>query len=129
MVRAEGRRLEIETTTPDAAADLHVIAHLDGTAAKLPPGSPFRDWHQARLFAGPLPFTFDYEPETHSIVLIEGVREKWRPIPVRVEVSRNTFLEHEPFRDAHPILASAFHIENIAYRWKRGVVEPLKAAA
>lgn len=124
-----GGRLEIKTSTPDAAADLHVIAHLDNPAAELPAHSPFRDWHQARLFAGPLPFTFDYEPETHSIVLIEGVRQHWRPTPVAVEVLENTFFDHDPFRAAQPILASAFRVENIAYRWKRGVVEPLPAIA
>lgn len=124
-VAASEQRLEIRTSTPDAKADLHVIARLDGGAAPLPAGSPFRDWHQARLFAGPLPFTFDYEPATHSIVLIEGVRRSWRPAPVTVEVLQNTFFDHEPFRATEPILASAFHVENIDYRWKRGVVEPL----
>ena len=129
IVDVTGGRLEIKTSTPDAAADLHVIAHLDNPAAGLPAHSPFRDWHQARLFAGPLPFTFDYEPETHSVVLIEGVRQHWRPTPVALEVRENTFFDHDPFRAAQPILASAFRVENIDYRWKRGVVEPLPAIA
>ena len=106
-----------------------MIAHLAHPAAALPASSPFRDWHQARLFAGPLPFTFDYEPATHSIVLIEGVRQHWRPGASTVEVLQNTFFDREPFRAAEPILASAFHVENIAYRWKCGVVEPLPVAA
>jgi hypothetical protein len=59
-------RLEIEVATDGAEADLHVIARIDPPAESLPTGSPFTDFHQARLFAGPLPFTFDYEPETHS---------------------------------------------------------------
>ena len=59
--------------------DLHVIARLAAARAEFPAGPPFRDWHQARLFAGPLPFTFDYEPATHSIVVIEGVRETGDP--------------------------------------------------
>ncbi len=124
-VDASEQRLEIQTATPDATADLHVIAKLDVGAAPLPARSPFRDWRQARLFAGPLPFTFDYEPATHSIVLIEGVRENWRPIPTQVEVLRNTFFEGAPFREVRPVLASAFRVENIAYRWKRGLVESL----
>lgn len=127
IVDVTDERLEIRTATPDAAADLHVIAHLDNPVANLPADSPFGDWHQARLFAGPLPFTFDYEAATHSIVLIEGVRQRWRPAPVAVEVLQNTFFDHEPFGTAQPILASAFHVKNIAYRWKRGVVEPLPA--
>ena len=28
----------------------------------LPDGSPFADWKEARRFAGPLPFTFTYNP-------------------------------------------------------------------
>ena len=96
-------------------------------AAALPENSPFTNWHEARLFAGPLPFTFDYEPETHSLVLIEGVRQHWHPQPVAVEVARCSFFERPPFRGVRPILANAFHVANIDYRWKRGVVEPLTA--
>ncbi len=128
-VEANDQRLEIEAVTRDGSGDLHVIAHLDHPAVGLPAHSPFRDWHQARLFAGPLPFTFDYEAETHSIVVIEGVRHQWHPAPVAVEVLKNTFFDRNPFRAARPILASAFHVENIPYRWKRGVVETLPAAA
>ena len=119
--------LEIQITTPHAEADLHVIADL-GEGAELPKDSPFADWHQARLFAGPLPFTFDYEAETNSIVMIEGVRQNWHPRPVAVRVLRSTFLNGEPFASARPILASAFYIEDIPYRWKRGVVEQLARA-
>lgn len=121
---AEAGRLEIDIDTPRAEADLHVIADLR-EARTLPAGSPFSDWHQARLFAGPLPFTFDYEAETNSIIVIEGVRQNWRPQPVNVEVHRSSFLEHAPFAAASPVLASAFHVADIPYRWKRGVVEPL----
>ena len=117
--------LEIAITTPRRQADLHVIADLSERAAQLPDGSPFNDWHQARLFAGPLPFTFDFEESTNSIVLIEGVREHWHPRPVAVEVRKATFFDSPPFASTGPILASAFFIEDIPYRWKRGVVEQL----
>lgn len=128
-VETSERQWQFKVSTPDAAADLHVRAQLSDAAAPLPNDSPFRDWHQARLFAGPLPFTFDYEPQTHSIILIEGVRQDWRPVPTKVEVLENTYFKSEPFRDARPILASAFRVENISYRWKRGVVEPLPLVA
>lgn len=120
--------LEIEIETPQHEADLHVIANLSDEAASLPAGSPFADWHQARLFAGPLPFTFDYEADTHAIVMIEGVRTNWHPRPVKVEVRRVTFFDSPIFAAARPILASAFYLENIPYRWKRGVVEKLPRA-
>lgn len=117
--------LGIRIETPDAEADVAVVARLDGTTDSLPPDSPFRDWHQARLFAGPLPFTFDYERETHSIILIEGVRQNWKPVPVVVEVRKLTFLNRAPFDRARPLLASAFHVRDIPYAWKRGIRHPL----
>jgi hypothetical protein len=117
--------LEIKITTPGAEADLHVVADISSPADELPKGSPFSDMHQARLFAGPLPFTFDYEEPTHSIVMIEGVRREWKPRPVRVEVRQNTFFDQPHFHGVQPILANAFHLANIPYRWRRGVVDPL----
>jgi hypothetical protein len=57
--------------------------------------------------------------------MIEGVRQKWNPVPVQVEVLKNTFFNQAPFRDVQPILANAFHIGGIDYRWKRGIVERL----
>jgi Uncharacterized conserved protein (COG2071) len=119
-----GSQLEIAIQTPNAEADLHVVADLQETST-LPEGSPFENFRQARLFAGPLPFTFDYEEQTHSIVMIEGVREKWKPCPVAVDVPKITFFNRPPFEGCTPILANAFHVENISYRWNRGVCESL----
>lgn len=118
--------LEIQITTPHAQADLHVIADLASAPAPLPEGSPFPDLKEARKFAGPLPFTFDYEKETHSIVRIEGVRQNWEPQPVSVKILKNTFSEHAPFNKTPALLANAFHIQNIPYRWKKGIREPLE---
>ncbi|HEY3741169.1 MAG TPA: DUF2071 domain-containing protein [Bryobacteraceae bacterium] len=103
-------------------ADLDVRADLDSTPARPPEESPFEDWRQARRFAGPLPYTFDYEPETDSIIRIEGVRRNWNPRPVTVEVRRCGFLEQGPFANARPRLANAFYVSSIAYEWKRGEV-------
>lgn len=122
---ASPTELEIAIDSMDHAADLQVRAHLAQSDAPLPKNSPFPDLRTARRFAGPLPFTFDYEPETDSIIRIQGVRKEWNPKPTRVEVLRNTFLEKEPFLSAHPILASCFHLSNVPYRWKRGVHERL----
>jgi hypothetical protein len=124
--KASHDSLDIDIRTPNAEADLHVRAHLEAHPAPLPEGSPFPDLRIARRFAGPLPFTFDYEPETHSIIRIQGVREEWNPQPTRVEISRNTFLSREPFLSTNPILASAFHLANVPYWWKRGIREPLE---
>ncbi len=114
--------------TPGEQADLRVIANTHCDATLLPPESPFLNLKEARRFAGPLPYTFDYERETHSIVRIRGVRQHWNPKPVAVEVFRNTFLHREPFCRATPILASAFHVHDIPYRWNCGVRTALERA-
>ncbi len=115
--------LEINIRTPGAEADLCVRAHLASAPAPLPAASPFPGVMVARRFAGPLPFTFDFEPETHSIVRVEGVRRNWDPMPVEAEVLKNTFIERGPFAHVSPILASIFHLANIPYSWKRGIRE------
>ena len=118
--------LEVRIGTPGAEADLHVRANLTSRPAALPLNSPFRDLASARRFAGPLPFTFDYEPQTHSIIQIEGVRENWDPQPVSVDVHQASFFRHPPFdRIDKPQLANAFYMENVPYEWKRGRRVPL----
>jgi len=108
--------------TPRCEADLEVVAHVGEASAQLPEGSPFATFAEARRFAGPLPYTFDYEEETGSIIAIHAVRQQWDPQPVEVEVRRNMFLEREPFRRAAPILANAFHVRDVPYQWQRGRV-------
>jgi hypothetical protein len=127
--QVRGGLMEVKMQTPGAAADLHVAARLETQPAPLPQGSPFADMHEARLFAGPLPYTFDYEAETHSIIMIEGVRKEWKPQPVAVEVLRNTFFDQPRFAGCKPVLANAFHVENISYEWRRGIREALPKGA
>lgn len=118
--------LTINIDTASGEADLHVRAHLADESAQLPHGSPFPDLRTALKFAGPLPFTFDYEQESSSIIRIQGVRKDWNPRSTRVEILKNSFIEKEPFLSARPVLASAFHLSNVPYRWKRGVREKLR---
>lgn len=117
--------IQVRLKTPSGEGDLQVMADLRDRPAPLPPASPFQDLVEARRFAGPLPFTFDYEVETHSIVVIEGVRQHWHPEPVRVEVAENAFLKQPPFAAAEARLANAFLVQDIPYHWKRGVRHPL----
>ncbi len=120
-------RVEVGVTSRDGGGDLSVRATLDGPEGVLPPGSPFTEESEARRFVGPMPFTFDYEPETHSILRVEGVRPEWRPRLVPVEVREVSFFEHRSFGHQPPRLASAFWLEDVDYRWRRGVREPLEA--
>lgn len=123
--RREEKRLSLSIRTPGGEADLRVTADL-GAEPPLPPaGSPFKDWAEARKFSGPLPFTFDYEKLTHSLVIIEGVRENWRPRPVAATVEEASFFTRPPFDGVKPVLANAFYIESIPYHWRPGVLEPL----
>jgi hypothetical protein len=122
---------ELCRTNVDRSAD-HITLMVDGTSRlsvradlrpveQLPPGSPFRDMKEARRFAGPLPNTFGWEPETGSLVIVGSVRANWEPIPVAVEVRELEFLDR--FAGFNPVLANAFYVENVDYRWKRGVLE------
>ena len=125
---ATGESLDIQVDTPRNEADLHVIASLCDRDAALPSGTCFKDVKAARRFSGPLPYTFDYEPETNSIVAIKATRGSWEPRPVQVEILRNTFLERDPYSAGKPTLVSAFYVADIAYRWERGVRQRLPRA-
>jgi uncharacterized protein DUF2071 len=116
--------LEIMVGTPSGEADLHVIADLASRPAPPPAGSPFGSLDEARRFAGPLPYTFDYEASTRSLVVVRAVRTAWDPQPVEVEVRRATFFDCDPLREHEPVLANAFHVADVDYRWERGIVVP-----
>ena len=128
-IAAADDRLEVRIDTPTHEADLHVVAHLDERPAPLPAGSPFRSARDARRFAGPLPWTFDHEPETDSIVMVHGRRSSWRPQPTAVVVETCTFLDRPPFDGVEPRLANAFHVADIDYAWDRGIRVPITEPA
>ncbi len=87
----------------------------------LPKYSPFGDWKEARRFAGPLPFTFTYNQGTKEVLIIEGVRQHWKPKPVQILDFEIPFLKSLNLTKI--ILANAFVIENIPYYWKKGKIE------
>jgi uncharacterized membrane protein YphA (DoxX/SURF4 family)/uncharacterized protein YqjF (DUF2071 family) len=119
VIESSMDRIRVSVDTRDGAGNLALEA--DPTSAALPVDSPFSSWREARYFAGPLPFTFDYEEETHAIVAIEARRRNWKPVPVTVNVHRIAFFDRPCFNGCTPILAAAFHVRNIDYRWERGV--------
>jgi hypothetical protein len=126
VVEASAGRVHVTVRTADRGGDLD--ACIDRARPRLPPGSPFLSWRDARRFAGPLPYTFDYEAETHAIVVIRATRTNWRPEPVTADVRRVAFFEGPEFAGCTPILAAAFHVNDIDYRWERGVRHSLGAA-
>ena len=90
----------------------------------LPEGSPFADWKEARKFAGPLPFTFTYNAADKEVLIIEGVRQNWKPMPVKVIDYHFNFINNMNLKGAK--LANAFVIHNIPYFWKKGKIEKWK---
>ena len=126
VIESAGNRLDVAISTADGGGDLELTVDL--TDPSLPAGSPFASVREARRFAGPLPYTFDYEAETHSIVAIEAQRANWRPSPVAVRVRRMSFFAQPAFAGCTPILAAAFRVSHINYRWRRGVLHSLAPA-
>jgi uncharacterized protein YqjF (DUF2071 family) len=127
-VRFVDGRLDVRVRSGDRQADIDLTAHVDREVAE-PPAGIFSTWKEARRFAGPLPYTFDYEKETHSIVRIKGMRENWNPRPVPVEVREVSMLRSAIFNGAASAFASAFYTSDIDYRWERGVLEQLGTSA
>jgi uncharacterized protein YqjF (DUF2071 family) len=101
-----------------------LIDNSDNENISLPTGSPFADWKEARRFSGPLPFTFTYNQADKEVLIIEGVRENWKPTPVKVIDYNFSFIDNMKLTEAK--LANAFIIKNIPYHWKKGKTEQWK---
>ncbi|MEV1025105.1 DUF2071 domain-containing protein [Streptomyces sp. NPDC050264] len=121
QLNAGGDTLDFRVDSADGQADLQVRAHLHSAPAPLPVASPFADQHAARRFAGPLPYTFEHEPQTRSVVIVKAFRAHWDPQPVSVDVHRLTFFDHGPLAGTRPVLANAFHVADVDYGWHRGL--------
>lgn len=111
--------IHFSVRTADDLGSLEVTANR--SKETLPAGSPFWSVRDARRFAGPLLFTFDYERETDSIIAIRATRTHWQPAPVAVDVRRISFFDQAIFNRCTPILAAAFYVHDIDYRWECGV--------
>ena len=118
--------LQLDVRTPHGEADLKLMADISRPSGSLPNGSPFPDIKTAQQFAAPLVYTFDYEAESGSMIVVEGRRTQWHPHPVTVEVQQNSFLFSSRFQATRPVLASAFYLSDVPYRWGRGRREKLR---
>jgi len=118
----EGTR--IVTTLPGGGVTLDLRFDASNPEPGLPEGSPFPDWRTARQFAGPMPFTFSPESDG-SFVVIEGSRGSWKPRPVEVKSWEVGLFDESPLRGVTAILANAFMVEGVDYRWGSGrIVNP-----
>ena len=105
-------------------SNFEIVVDTSTIDANLPEDSPFSDWKDARKFAGPLPFTFTYNKKDHTVLIIEGVRQYWKPEPIKVERYSFDFINALHLQDA--VLANAFEIRNIPYYWKKGRIDKWK---
>ena len=114
-----GLETRVETSLADGTRTLDLIFETSGDSFDLPVGSPFADWRSARRFAGPMPFTFSPEADG-SFIMVEGSRANWTPRPIVVKEWQIQLFAEEPFRESEPILANAFTMETVSYRWSKG---------
>ncbi len=106
----------------DPASGLHISASpATEDQAPLPAGSPFCTWKDARRFCGPMPFTFSYDAPHHRVLIIEGVREQWKPSPLHIQHHHIPHLARLGFSETR--LACAFMVRDIPYHWKKGRYE------
>jgi hypothetical protein len=104
-------------------SELDVRVTRSSVEPGLPESSPFRDWPEARRFAGPMPHTFSLGRRQNEMVIIKGVRTNWNPRPLVVNRAEVGFLKRLGLGDAY--LANAFMVSDIPYLWERGRIDPM----
>lgn len=127
-IQQSGQATRVETSLADGTPTLKLAFESPVGPVALPDRSPFPDWKTARRFAGPMPFTFSNKDDG-SFVVIEGTRQNWTPHPIRVEEWEVGLFNSSPLCEAEPILANAFAVEDVPYRWEKGrIVRPGEAS-
>lgn len=131
-IRADRRdnRISIEIKTRDGGADLSLEADIQPGDIPVFQGSPFKDWIEARKFAGPMPFTFYSQEGSSTVTVVEGIRQSWNVRPASVDVKQIAFFQNSAYfgddmKREKPILANAFIVENVDYSWKPGRQEKI----
>tara|TARA_R110002073_G_scaffold102317_2_gene232289 strand:+ start:55 stop:795 length:741 start_codon:yes stop_codon:yes gene_type:complete len=114
-IKNNGIKSEISSVLSDFKIEFDTT---ESDSISLPQNSPFSNWKEARRFAGPLPFTFTYNENTKEVLIIEGLRQNWKPKPIKINTHHINFLYKLNLKNM--ALANAFIIENIPYHWKKG---------
>lgn len=105
-------------------SNFEIIIEQSEDKVNIPDGSPFTDWKDARKFAGPLPHTFTFNKENGTVLIIEGVRQNWKPEPIKIKSYSIDYINSLKLKNV--VLANAFEITNIPYYWKKGKIEKWK---
>jgi hypothetical protein len=111
--------IQVRTCSREGVPSLEIEIDMSAMPDRPPADSPFPDWRSARQFAGPMPFTFDDNGDGRFVV-IEGKRSEWTPRPVTVKSWKVAMFDEELFAGITPVLANAFMVEGVPYRWERG---------
>lgn len=123
-VGTQGERTRVETRRSDGSLSLCLDFSAPDGEVPLPVGSPFPDWRAARRFAGPMPFTFS-PLDDGRVVVVEGSRTTWVPRPLVVHSWQVGLFAAGPLAGATPVLANAFGVGALDYRWEKGrLVKP-----
>ena len=115
---------ELDAEIQSSQSDFRIVIENKIKNVSLPLDSPFSNWKEARKFAGPLPFTFTYDSALKRILIIQGVRQNWKPEPINVIDYKISFLDSLDLDEV--TLANAFEVKNIPYFWKKGRTEQWK---
>jgi hypothetical protein len=127
-IEKNGEETRVKTSLADGSPTVDITFGIPNGPVEIPAGSPFKDWHTARLFAGPMPFTFSPEDDG-DIVVVEGSRQDWTPRPILIRKWEVGFFNETPLRGTTPILANAFAVHDVSYRWEKGRIVHPKGAA
>jgi len=112
---------ESTRTFSSKKSNFNLVVEQSETEVALPEHSPFDDWKEARRFAGPLPHTFTYNKSDQTVLIIQGLRQNWKPKAVKVKSYQFEFLESLNLENM--VLANAFEINDIPYSWKKGKID------
>lgn len=114
-------KLDSKISISSKKSDFKIVFKDKGSDVSLPKLSPFSDWKEARRFAGPLPFTFTYNKPKKEVLIIEGVRNNWKPEPIEIVDYKFSFIKDLGLKNVR--VANSFIIKNVPYYWKKGKIE------
>lgn len=108
-------------TISSSHSNFKVSINYEHNMVTLPNNSPFKDWTEARRYAGPLPHTFTVNDSKNEVLTIKGIRKDWKPIPVVIDNYYFEFINSLNFKSL--MLANAFEIKDIPYHWDKGSLD------
>ncbi|REH54638.1 uncharacterized protein DUF2071 [Tenacibaculum gallaicum] len=117
----EQTKLGSKISISSKKSDFKIVFKNQASDVSLPKFSPFSDWKEARRFAGPLPFTFAYNKPKEEVLIIEGVRNNWKPKPIEIVDYNFSFIKDLGLKNVR--VANSFIIKNVPYCWKKGKIE------